>query len=368
MVGCGLYDKEASARPTAEVMPEHAQWIKDKVSSFSPENNAVTLKSGCKLTYDYLIVACGMQQNWNQIAGLETALKDQDCPVVSTFDFEFCDKTYKVMNKVESGDVLFTMPSGISKTGCSAAQKEMWLWEDEFRKKGVRHKTNVSFLTPHDYLFHIDRYDEVLKKMAVEKGVDLVCGAELVKIDPKGLTATFQDAKGKTSTRPFTALHVVPPQSAPEFLKSSPLVNKDGFVDVDEETLQHKKFNNVFALGDCSSLPTTKSAAAVASQAPVVVHNLVKLVQGKEPTAIYDGYSGCPILVGEKKVLLAEHAYGNVVKETFLWDQRSPSRLFYHLQKDFFPWVYWYGFIRGSWYGRHAFRKPPYPEDLLFRD
>mmetsp|Transcript_42213 Transcript_42213/g.99041 ORF Transcript_42213/g.99041 Transcript_42213/m.99041 type:complete len:475 (-) Transcript_42213:81-1505(-) len=368
MVAAGLYTKDSSARPTGEIMPEHAHWIKDKVDSFRPEDNTVTLKSGCKLTYDYLIVAAGIQQDWSKIPGLEDGLKDPNCPVVSTYDVDGAAKTYEVFSKIEEGDLLFTMPAGVCKSGTSAAQKPMWLWEDALRKKGVRHKTHISFHTPSDFFFHIDKYDVTLKQLAAERDVEFAGNSELIKIDVRGKTATFKDAKGNKKQLPFDALHVVPPQSAPAFVKNSPLADKDGFVEVDQATLQHVKFKNVFALGDCCNAPTTKTAAAVASQAPVVVHNIVKLFQGKEPTAQYDGYSGCPILTGKQQVLLCEHAYGDVVKETFTWDQKSPSRLFYIMQKDFFPWVYWYGFIRGSWYGRNAFRAPPYPDDLLFRD
>lgn len=188
--------------------------------------------------------------------GLEDGLKDPNCPVVSTYDVDGAAKTYEVFSKIEEGDLLFTMPAGVCKSGTSAAQKPMWLWEDALRKKGVRHKTHISFHTPSDFFFHIDkcalllptphtlalpterlpfhpppaphnkpvaltnrtsfsralRYDVTLKQLAAERDVEFAGNSELIKIDVRGKTATFKDAKGNKKQLPFDALHVVPPQ------------------------------------------------------------------------------------------------------------------------------------------------------------
>jgi len=108
-------------------------------------------------------------------------------------------------------------------------------------------------------------------------------------------------------------------------------------------------------MGDASSLPTSKTVAAITSQAPTLTHNILCSLDDKEPTSLYDGYTSCPLLTGEKKVLLAEFKYGGVVKETFGdWfgvDQAVPRRAFYHLKKDFFPWVYDRYHVKGKWGG-----------------
>jgi sulfide:quinone oxidoreductase len=177
---------------------------------------------------------------------------------------------------------------------------------------------------------------------------------DLVAIN--GNTATFARPDGQEQvTKPFDLLHVAPKMGAPAFVKNSPLANEAGFVDVDDGTTRHKKFANVWSAGDASSLPTSKTAAAVTSQSPVVVRNLLQAMEGKEPDAIYDGYTSCPLLTEYGKVLLAEFKYGGEPKETFgdLFgiDQAKPRRSFYYLKKDFFPWVYYNAMVKGNWAG-----------------
>lgn len=100
-----------------------------------------------------------------------------------------------------------------------------------------------------------------------------------------------------------------------------------------------RRYPNVFSLGDASSLPNSKTAAAITSQAPVLVHNLLSVMSGKQLNAEYDGYASCPLLTGHNELMLCEFKYGGVPKETFsglVGGQEKPRRAFYHLKKDFF--------------------------------
>jgi sulfide:quinone oxidoreductase len=202
-------------------------------------------------------------------------------------------------------------------------------------------------------MFGVPKYNTALTAMQQERGVNGLFQHDLVSID--GDKATFALPEGKSATKQFDLLHVVPKMGAPAFVKNSALANEAGFVDVDDGTTQHKKFANVWSAGDASSLPTSKTAAAVTAQAPVVVRNLLQAMEGKKPDAVYDGYTSCPLLTEYGKVLLAEFKYGGVPKETFgNWfgvDQATPRRSFYYLKKDFFPWVYYNSMVKGEWAG-----------------
>ena len=139
---------------------------------------------------------------------------------------------------------------------------------------------------------------------------------------------------------------------------------------VDQATLQSTKFDNVFALGDCISTPNSKTAAAITSQAPVLVHNLMKFVEGKPLDGAYKGYSSCPILIGKNKVMLAEFGYGGKLMETFsaetgkfplsLLGQEGAlqERLFYFLKRTVLPFAYWNMWVKGRWYGANGPFKP----------
>jgi len=134
---------------------------------------------------------------------------------------------------------------------------------------------------------------------------------------------------------------------------------------VDQGTLQHKKFGNIFSLGDSSSLPTSKTAAAITAQAPVLTHNLYALLdRGSIGKAAYDGYTSCPLLTGNDKLMLCEFKYGLQPEETFGKvlgiNQAVPRRSFYHLKKDFFPWVYFNRMVNGRWFGKNGFTAPKF--------
>src|SRR5690606_34780614 len=143
----------------------------------------------------------------------------------------------------------------------------------------------------------------------------------------------------------FAMLHVVPPQSAPDFIKRSPLANESGRVDVDKLSLQHVRYPNVLALGDASSLPPSRTGAAIRKQVPVVVNNLMAVMDGKPLPKKYSGYTSCPIISGYGKLVLAEFDYDNNPMETFPFDQSKERWSMYQLKKQVLPRLYWYAIL-----------------------
>lgn len=175
-------------------------------------------------------------------------------------------------------------------------------------------------------------------------------GHSLVAVDGPHKQAFFEVTNGtekRRVSREFEMLHVVPPQSAPDFIRNSPLTDQSGWVTVDKHTLRHLKYDNVFALGDCANTPNSKTAAAVKNQAPVVVANLLRTLEhkGNEPT--YDGYASCPLTTSLGKVMLAEFCYDGVVTPSFVVDPRVPRSAFWWLKKSFLPRLYWHFIVPG---------------------
>lgn len=97
------------------LIPQHAEWIKDTVKSFSPTDNHVTLASGHTIKYEYLIVAAGLQINWNAIKGLPEALVDSTSGVSSIYSYDTCSKTVADIEALRSGKAIFTQPAGVIK-------------------------------------------------------------------------------------------------------------------------------------------------------------------------------------------------------------------------------------------------------------
>ena len=198
-----------------------------------------------------------------------------------------------------------------------APQKMMYLSEETFRRNGVRDKTDIQWYSTVGVMFpNCLKYSDKLNEIRKKKGITANYFHDLYKIEKDNRKAYFKDTKNNTElVVDYDFLHVVPPQTAPDFLK--PLAAGNGFVDVDIGTLRHTKYSNVFSLGDCANLPTAKTAAGIYTQAPIVVNNLLKQMENKGLNARYDGYQSCPVFVGDKKLMLIEFKYNNQPSETF---------------------------------------------------
>ena len=182
-------------------------------------------------------------------------------------------------------------------------------------------------------------------------------GHNLIEIDGEKKKATFQKVKAITGSEEtvevdYDFLHVTPHMGPYTWIKQTPIVNNDGWVDVNKSTLQHTKFPNIFSLGDCSSLPTSKTAAAITAQSGVLKKNLDAFMKGTELTASYDGYTSCPITTGYGKLMLAEFDYDKKTRESFPgFDQRTESKILYLMKEKLFPYLYWKYLLPGIWEG-----------------
>jgi sulfide:quinone oxidoreductase len=346
MVGGGIFKPEVTRRPTASVMPKRAQWIKCKAASFQPDDNQVTLEDGSTLRYDILIVAPGIRLAWEKIAGLEETLGKNG--VTSNYSYDLAPYTWELVQRLKSGRAIFSQPPMPIKCA-GAPQKAMYLSCDYWRRTGVLGDIEVEFRNAGGVLFGVKDYVPALMSYVEKYDIALKLGSNLVAVDGPAQQATFATEDGEV-IREFDMLHVVPPQVAPQFLADSPLAAESGFTDVDQHTLQHTRYPNVFGLGDGGSTPNAKTAAAARMQAPVVAVNALRELEGKGPVAGYDGYGSCPLTVERGKIVLAEFAYGGKLAPSFpTWiiDGTKAQRLSWMLKADALPWIYWNGMLKG---------------------
>ncbi|MDA0833370.1 MAG: FAD/NAD(P)-binding oxidoreductase [Planctomycetota bacterium] len=345
LVGAGVCDKKVTARSMASVIPRGVSWIKDGVESFLPEENAIVTRSGQRVTYDWLIVAAGIQINWNKIPGLVEAMGHDG--VCSNYSFETVDSTWQTLKDFQGGTAIFTQPSGAVKCG-GAPQKIMYLVDDYLRRHHKRDASTIIFAAPGKQIFGIEKYRKTLEQVVARKQIDCHFQHELVEVHGPQKEAVFKNLQtGELETLSYYMLHVTPPMSAPAFIASSPLADEQGWVDVDKLTLRHHRFPNVFSLGDCSSLPTSKTGAAIRKQAPVLVTNLVAAMKNAPLTAHYQGYTSCPVVTGYGKLVLAEFNYEHQPDETFPFDQSKERWSMYLLKRYLLPLIYWHGMLKG---------------------
>ncbi len=345
LVGGGVFPREQSLRDEADYIPRGVTWLQAAVSSFDPEANSLTLSSGESLTYDYLVLALGIQIDWGKIAGLKEALGKHN--VCSNYSYDTVEYTWQSIRTFRGGNAVFTQPSTPVKCG-GAPQKIAYLADDYFRKSGVRAQSSVQFFHAGASIFGVKKYADALNRVVARKGIEVHFQHELVEVRGEAREAVFKNlATPELKVVRFDMLHVTPPMSAPDVIKASPLAHSTGWADVNQYTLQHNRYANVFALGDCANLPTSKTGAAIRKQAPVVVANLRALIAGQPMTATYDGYTSCPLVTGYGSLILAEFDYSMQPRETFPFDQAEERYSMYALKAYGLPAMYWNGMLRG---------------------
>jgi sulfide:quinone oxidoreductase len=345
LVGGGVTKKEASEREMASVIPEGVDWIKDAVTTFDPKANMISTKEGKRISYQFLVVAAGIEINWDGIKGLKEALGSGG--VCSNYSYDYCDYTWETIRNFKGGTAIFTHPSTAVKCG-GAPQKIMYLADDAFRKAGVRDRSKVIFAAALDSIFHVPAYAKTLEQVVQRKQITPMYKRNLIEVRPDQKEAVFENLETKRQeVLAYDMLHVTPPMQSPAFIRNSPLADSNGWVDVDPYTLQHRRYQNIFALGDCANLPTSKTGAAIRKQAPVVAENLVAAMQGGVLTAQYDGYTSCPLVTGYNRLVMAEFDYNKQPKESFPIDQSQERFSMYLVKKDLLPVLYWNGMLKG---------------------
>ena len=348
LIGAGVFPKEESERNEVDFIPAGTTWVKEFVENFDPENNAVYMKGGNKITYDVLVVAAGIQIDWDKIPGLKESLGKAGTGVVSNYSYETVDATWANIQALKSGDTaIFTHPSTPIKCG-GAPIKISFLTSHHLRKKGILDQVKVKFIKGGPGIFAVKKYADSLTKVCDDYGTERVWKHDLVKIDAAKKEATFKHLEtGEETVEKYDMIHVTPPMSSPDFIKKSPLAASTGWVEVDKLTTQHVKYPNVFSLGDCSSLPTSKTGAAIRKQAPVTVENVLAFLNHKTPAKHYDGYTSCPLVTGYGSLILAEFDYDKQPMESFPFDQSQPRYSMYALNAYGLPRMYWHGMLKG---------------------
>lgn len=345
LVGAGDVDMATTVRPMASVIPPGVTWIHDAVAAFEPERNAVLTRDGRRITYDQLVVAPGIQMDWDKVRGLKENLGLHD--ICSNYTFATARYTWDCLRRFQGGNAIFTHPATPVKCG-GAPQKIMYLAEAHFRRSGVRDKSEVIFAAAGTAIFGIERYAKTLRRIVAERGIVTRFRHELTEVRPDSREAVFRHLDtGETVVMPYAMLHVTPPMSAPDFVKASALADGAGWVDVDKHSLQHVRFPNVFSLGDASNLPTGKTGAAVRKQAPVLVKHLLAHIDGTTSDARYNGYSSCPLITDYGKLVLAEFDYDGRPDETFPFDQSKERYSMFLMKKYVLPQMYWHGMLKG---------------------
>jgi sulfide:quinone oxidoreductase len=322
LIATGLKPPQYSVSRTAEWLPAGVTLKPENAAAIDPQARTVDLQSGETLEYDYLIVATGLTLDHDAIEGFSLDMVGENGIGALYAGPDYAARTWKAASKFieEGGAGLFTRPATEMK--CAGAPlKHTFLVDDLARRAGTRGKTEITYAAPQTSLFGVPIVAEKVRMLFGQRDITTGMQETLRAIDPGTRRATF-DTPGGPVEREYDYLHVIPPQRAPDVVRQSGLSWADkwidqGWVEVDKHSLRHRRYPEVFAVGDVAGVPKGKTAASVKWQVPVVEEHLVAQIAGDTTDASYNGYTSCPMITRVGRAMLIEFDYDNNLVPSF---------------------------------------------------
>jgi sulfide:quinone oxidoreductase len=348
LVATGIWPVGKVSDRNADLVPAGVEWVREMVAEFDPEANAVVTDSGKRIEYDYLVVATGLHLDFAQIEGMDVAAIGTNglgCVYPSP---EAAQATWMAMDRFrqQGGHALMTLPATPLK--CAGAPLKMtFMIADRLKQAGTRAASRIDFHSALGNIFSVPRINEEVLRRWAALDIPVTFNSKLVAVDIGSRRATVTSPEGERTEIDYDFIHVVPPMRAPDSVKNSPLSWKEGgfaaggWLEVDPKTLRHRRFPNVFGIGDINGTAKGKTAATVKKSAPLVAQHLIEVIAGREPSLVFDGYTSCPLLLREGSALLIEFDYENNL---------TPSLpMIDPLQDSYFAWVMKYRLLKPAY-------------------
>lgn len=323
LIAAGLKPAGYSVSQTTDWLPQGVTLIAEYAAEIDPEAKSVTTAQGTRVAYDFLVVATGLKLDWDAIEGFSTDLIGKNGVGAVYAGPDQAAATWAEMDRFTDtgGKAVFLRPATEMK--CAGAPlKYAFLTEDYAAKKGNRGKIAIEYWNNSQALFGVPIVSEKVRMLFGERGIRTELDRVLKRIDPGKKILTFTDPDGIEHDTDYDFTNIIPPQRAPDVIRNSPLPWADkwvdqGWVEVDPATLRHRRYPDVFALGDVAGVPKGKTAASVKWQVPVVEDHLVATIAGTAPTAEYNGYTSCPMITRVGSAMLIEFDYKNNLVPSF---------------------------------------------------
>ena len=336
LVGAGVYGLDDVLFDQESLHPLGLRWVGDRVTAFEPDRNRLITGAGERIEYDYLVVALGVETDFESVEGFAEAMESPHA--ANIYNLESSRKFRELARAFTHGKAVFTFPRGYVKCG-GAPQKITWLSEDLWRSAGHRENIDVHFHTAQHSLFPaVPAIDAVVTPMMEARGLNNHYKQVLRAIDVSTRTAIFEEEKedgtAREIRRRYDLLHPMPSFRTPRALRHSPLTSEGlgGQAEVDRYTLRHPRFANVFGVGDCAATGAAKTAATIRKQAPVIVQNIFDAVLDDEPSGRYDGASGCPLLTRYGRCMMFEFDYDGELINEWLYRPTTETRRWWHFK------------------------------------
>lgn len=323
LVGAGLKSARYVTLKTSDYLPRGARWVPESVAEFDPDGSKVVTDKGTSLPYDFLVVTTGLTLDYGAVEGMDRSLIGREGIASVYAGADEAAASWVALQKfMETGGVgLFGRPATEMK--CAGAPlKQTFLADDRLRRAGMRSKTEIVYNAHNNGLFAVPSVNTKVLELFDRQDFKINFSHVLTRIDPAKHIATFQTPDGPVELK-WDFINLIPPQRAPAAVRNSPLpwqsgpYAADGWIEVDKKTLQHKRYLNVFGIGDINGVPKGKTAASVKWQTPVAVDHLVGAISGKGSSEAYNGYTSCPLITKIGQAMLVEFDYDNNLTPSF---------------------------------------------------
>jgi sulfide:quinone oxidoreductase len=323
LIAAGIKPMAYAISSTAEYLPPGVEWVEERVVEFDPEGHRVVTGSGKAIPYDFLVVATGLKLDYDAIAGMDVTRIGQNGLGSVYHSPAGAAATWQALSTfADRGGVgVFGRPATEMK--CSGAPlKYTFISDDHLRRRGNRDKAELIYNAHNKTLFSVPIVHEKARMLFQDRGVKIQYDHILQSIDVDRRIATFKTLDGSEELK-YDFINVIPPMRAPDAVRNSPLpwqegpFASDGWMEVDKGTLRHKRYPNVFGVGDVAGVPKGKTAASVKWQVPVAVDHLVATITGTLSDAVYNGYTSCPMITRLGRAMLVEFDYQDNLAPSF---------------------------------------------------
>lgn len=323
LIAAGLRNADYAVSSTQQWLPRDITYVNEYAAELDPEANRVVTTGGQRIEYDYLIVATGLVLDWDAVEGFDLSMVGPETGISAHYASpELAEKSWHAMDKFtsEGGVALFGRPATEMK--CAGAPLKITLLaEDIATTKGNRAKCDFIYNSNSLSLFGVPVVHHRVRQIMDERNITLRYQHVLKGINLGAKTATFTTPEGDV-TNAWDFINVIPPQRAPQVIRDSGLSWADrwtdqGWIEVDTQTLRHARYSNVFGIGDINGVPKGKTAASVKWHLPVIEDHLISEIAGREGTAMYDGYTSCPLITRIGRAMLIEFDYHDNLVPSF---------------------------------------------------
>ena len=343
----GIYSKQDVIKAKSDFFPTGVNVIYSEVNKVIAEENKVLLEGGKVLNYDFLIIATGSQTYPEETPGMKDKLWYKE--IFDFYTIEGAVALQKFFSSWKGGKLVMAITELPFK--CPVAPIEfVCLAEAFFANKNMRDKVDITFVTPLSGAFTKPIATKMLSELLVEKNINIVSDFYIERIDNENKKLISYDEQ----EIPFDVLAIVPMNMGDKMISRSGLGDDMNYVPTDKHTLQSKNYKNIFVIGDASDIPTSKAGSVAHFSGDILFENIMSVIEGREPTAKFDGHANCYIETGYGKGALIDFNYDTEpLPGTFPLPGIGPFGLLKntkinHYGKIMFRWIYWHILLKGK--------------------